>query len=69
MLKNYRIIEEQNIGGNDVFIPQQRKFLLFWFPFMEMNVFPRRIEFESIENAKRFLQRQIDKPKVTIYYL
>lgn len=69
MFKNYRIVEEQDISGKDVFIPQQRKFLFFWIPFMEMNVFPRRIEFESIENAKRFVKRQIEKPKETIYYI
>lgn len=69
MLKNYRIVEEQDISGNDVFIPQYRKFIFFWIPFMEMNVFPRRIEFETIESAKKFLKRQIDKPKETIYYL
>lgn len=68
MFKSYRIIEQQNISGNTVFIPQHRKFIFFWVPFMEMTVFPRMIEFETIESAMKFLNRQIQKPKERVYY-
>lgn len=68
MFNIYRIVEQQNINGNIVFVPQQKKFILFWIPFMETNMFPRKIEFETFENAKRFLDRQIEKPKEKFYY-
>ena len=67
--KKYRILEEQNIAGNIVFVPQHREFLFFWVPFMEMTVFPKKIEFETIESARKFLNRQIEKPKEKIYYV
>lgn len=69
MLKTHRIIEEQNINGNIVFVPQQRKLIFFWMPFMELTVFPKKIEFETIESAKKFLKRQIEKPKEKVYYI
>lgn len=68
MFSSYRIVEQQNINGNVVFIPQERKFLFFWFPFMEMTMFPRRIEFETIESARKFLRRQLQKPQERYYY-
>ena len=67
MLKTHRILEQQNITGNVVFVPQERKFLFFWVPFMEFNMFPRKIEFETIESARKFLNRQIGKPKEKVY--
>ena len=69
MLKAHRIIEQQNISGNVVFVPQERKFIFFWFPFKEFNMFPKKIEFETIESARKFLNRQIGKPKEKIYYV
>ena len=69
MFKTHRIVEEQNINGNIVFVPQQRIFILFWAPFMEFNMFPRKIEFETIESARKFLNRQIEKPKEKVYYV
>ena len=69
MFKHHRIIEQQNITGNVVFVPQERKFLFFWVPFMEFNMFPRKIEFETIESARKFLNRQIGKPKEKVYYV
>lgn len=69
MLKTHRILEQQNISGNIVYIPQYRRFIFFWFPFMEMNVFPRMIEFETIESATKFLNRQIRKPKERVHYV
>ena len=69
LFKNYRIVEQQNISGNVVFIPQLRKFLFFWVPFMEMTMFPKRIEFETIESARKFLNRQLERPKEKIYYI
>ena len=69
MLKTHRILEQQNITGNVVFVPQERKFLFFWVPFMEFNMFPRKIEFETIESARKFLNRQIGKPKEKVYYV
>ena len=68
MFKTHRIVEEQNINGNIVFVPQERKLMFFWFPFMEFNVFPKKIEFETIESARKFLNRQIGKPKEKVYY-
>lgn len=68
MFNSHRIVEQQNINGNIVFIPQQRRFIFIWFPFIEMNVFPRRIEFETIESALKFLSRQTSKPKEKIHY-
>lgn len=68
MFNNHRIVEQQNISGNIVFVPQERKFVLFWVPFMEMTMFPRRIEFETIESARKFLNRQVQKPKERIHY-
>ena len=68
-MKRYRIVEQQNIGGNIVFVPQERKFIFFWFPFMEFSIFPKKIEFETIESARKFLNRQIIKPKEKIYYV
>jgi hypothetical protein len=69
MFKSYRIVEEQNINGNMVFVPQQRALVFFWFPFMELTVFPKKIEFETIESAKKFIKRQIDKPKEKVHYV
>jgi hypothetical protein len=69
MIKNYRIVEEQNISGDVVFIPQERKLLFFWMPFMELSVFPKRIEFETYGSAKKFIKRQIDKPKEKVHYV
>lgn len=69
MLKAHRIIEQQNINGNVVFVPQERKFIFFWLPFMEFNMFPKKIEFETIESARKFLNRQIGKPKEKVYYV
>jgi hypothetical protein len=69
MFKHHRILEQQNITGNVVFVPQERKFLFFWVPFMEFNMFPRKIEFETIESARKFLNRQIGKPKEKVYYV
>lgn len=69
MFKIHRIIEQQNINGNVVFVPQERKFIFFWLPFMEFNIFPKKIEFETIESARKFLNRQIGKPKEKIYYV
>jgi len=69
MFKNYRIIEEQNINGNIVFVPQQRKFMFFWMPFMEFTMFPRKIEFETFHSARKFLKLQIEKPKERVYYV
>lgn len=69
MLKKYRILEQQNNNGNIVFVPQERKLLLFWMPFMEMTVFPRKIEFETIESARKFLRRQIQKPRERVHYI
>lgn len=68
MFRNYRIVEQQNINGNIVFVPQERKFFFIWTPFIEMSVFPRKIEFETIESARKFLSRQIQKPKQKIHY-
>ena len=68
MFKTHRIVEQQNITGNVVFVPQERKLMFFWFPFMEFNVFPKKIEFETIESARKFLNRQIGKPKEKVYY-
>lgn len=68
-IQNYRILEQQNISGNIIFIPQQRKFLFFWAPFMEMTMFPRRIEFETIESALKFLNRQVQKPRERVHYI
>jgi hypothetical protein len=68
LFKNYRIVEQQNINGNIVFVPQLRKFFIFWFPYMEMSVFPKRVEFETIESARKFLNRQIQKPEEKVYY-
>jgi len=69
MFKTYRIVEEQNINGNIVFVPQQRILILFWAPFMEFTIFPKKIEFETIESARKFLNRQIEKPKEKVYYV
>lgn len=69
MLKAHRIVEQQNISGNVVFVPQERKFIFFWLPFMEFNMFPKKIEFETIESARKFLNRQIGKPKEKVYYV
>lgn len=65
---NYRIVEMQNLNGNIIFVPQERKFLFFWVPFMEMSMFPKRIEFETIQSALKFLNRQIEKPKDKLHY-
>jgi len=69
MFKSFRIIEEQNISGNIVFVPQQKIFIFFWISFFELSVFPKKIEFETIESAKKFLKRQIEKPKEKVYYM
>jgi hypothetical protein len=69
MFKSHRIVEEQNINGNIVFVPQQRILMFLWFPFMELTVFPKKIEFETIESAKKFLKRQIEKPKEKVHYV
>lgn len=68
MFNQYRIIEQQNVNGNIVFVPQERKLLFFWFPFMEMTMFPRRIEFETMVNAKKFLRTQMNRPKERVHY-
>lgn len=68
MFKNYRIIEQQNINGDIVFVPQERKLIFFWVPFMEMNMFPRKIEFETLGNAEKFIKTQFNKPKERIHY-
>lgn len=65
---NYRIVEMQNLNGNIIFVPQERKFFFFWVPFMEMSMFPKRIEFETIQSALKFLNRQIEKPKDKLHY-
>jgi hypothetical protein len=36
---------------------------------MELTVFPKKIEFETIESAKKFIKRQIDKPKEKVHYV
>lgn len=68
MKSNYRIVEQQNMNGEIVFVPQERKLLFFWVPFMEMNMFPRKIEFETFQSAHKFLTRQREKPKDRVYY-
>lgn len=68
VFNNFRIVEKQNINGNIVFVPEERKFLFFWVPFMEMTMFPKRIEFETIESATKFLNRQVQKPKDKVHY-
>lgn len=68
VFNNFRIIEKQDIKGNVIFIPQERKYLFFWAPFMEMTMFPKRIEFDNIESAIKFLNRQVQRPKEKIHY-
>jgi hypothetical protein len=69
MFKTHRIVEEQNINGNIVFVPQQKILIFFWTAFFELSVFPKKIEFETIESARKFLKRQVEKPKEKVYYL
>lgn len=68
VFNNFRIVEKQNINGSIVFVPEERKFLFLWVPFMEMTMFPKRIEFETIENAIKFLNLQAQKPKDKVHY-
>lgn len=68
MIKNYRIIEQQNVNGDVVFVPQYRKLLFFWLPFMEMTMFPKRIEFATFLGARKFLARQEQRPKEKVHY-
>jgi len=68
MISNYRIVEQQNLNGDVVFVPQYRKFVFFWIPFMELTLFPKRIEFATILGARNFLERQAKRPKEQVYY-
>lgn len=68
MLSKYRIVEKQNLNGNIVFVPQERKLLFFWMSFVEMTMFPKRIEFETVESARKFIRRQSQKPQERYYY-
>lgn len=68
-MRKYRILQTQNINGDIVYVPQQRRLLFFWTPFMQMDIFPKKIEFESYTNARKFLKKQILKPKDNIIYM
>lgn len=65
----YRITEKYDISTGDVkFFPEKRKFG-FWFPYMNMVVFPSVIKYDSYESAKKFLEKQINKPEPKYHYL
>lgn len=60
----YRILEKTDLSGVRVFIPQYRKFFMFWY-FYEMEIFPRMIKFFDLDSAKDFLKKQIQhKPPI-----
>lgn len=69
MYKRYRIVQTQNLNGDLVYVPQERRLLFFWVPFMQMDIFPKKIEFESFRNAEKFLKKQLRKPKDNIIYM
>jgi hypothetical protein len=65
----YRITEKYDIATGDVkFFPEFRK-LGIWFPFMSTVVFPTVIKYDSYESARKFLDKQINKPKTKYYYI
>ncbi len=64
----YRIIKKMDLNGNLKFYPQQKRLLFFWFPFIKTDVFPVEICFDSLESARKFIEKQKAQPKVKIYY-
>jgi hypothetical protein len=60
----YRILEKTDLSGVRVFVPQYRKFFMFWY-FYEMEIFPKMIKFFDLDSAKEFLKKQTQhKPSV-----
>lgn len=62
----YRILEKTDISGLRVFIPQYRKFFIFWC-YYEMEIFPRRIKFFDIDSTREFLKKQKKHKPPTIH--
>jgi hypothetical protein len=64
----YRIKKTIDIGGCPQFIPQFKKFGIYW-DFWEVNFPPHKISLGFKEDAERFIQRQKQKPKDEFFYL
>jgi hypothetical protein len=65
----YRIVEKTDLNGNIKFYPQQKRFLLFWVPFIRTEVFPVEICYDSHESALKFINRRRNQPKEKIHYV
>jgi hypothetical protein len=60
----YRILEKTDVTGVRIFIPQYKKFFIFWC-FYEVDFFPKLMKFFDLDSAKEFLKKQIKhKPPI-----
>jgi len=67
-MKKFRILEQKNFIGETCFIPQYRKFFI-WFSFYDFDSLPKLIKFYSFSSAKEFINVQNLSGKPKIHYL
>lgn len=65
---NYRIRKTTELDGSTVFVPQYKKFFIYW-DFWEMSFPPHRVFFRTYEWAENFINAQKTKPKDEYYFL
>jgi hypothetical protein len=63
---NYRIKETTDLEGGIIFVPQYKKFYIFW-DFWETSFPPHKIMFRSYQLAKNFIELQRNKPREKYY--
>lgn len=63
---SYRIKKTTDLDGLFVYIPQYKKFFIYW-DFWETSFPPHKIFFRSYELAEKFIKTQIEKPKDEYY--
>lgn len=64
----YRVLEKADLSGEICFFPQYKKFFLWW-GFYDFDFPPKIIKYYSLESAKKFIQKQTNKPKSKIYFI
>jgi hypothetical protein len=65
---NYRIKKTTDIEGSIVYIPQYKRFFVYW-DYWVMSFPPHRVEFRTYDWAEDFIMVQKKKPKDEYYDL
>lgn len=64
----YRIKQTTDIEGSPIYVPQYKRFFIFW-DYWDTNFPPHRIFFRSYSLADNFIQIQRTKPKDRFFLL